>query len=60
MLRAAISFFIIGLVAVILGANNIAGVSIELGRILLLVFLLLAAFSFVLSVITGRKPKTLP
>ncbi|MDZ4677463.1 MAG: DUF1328 domain-containing protein [Oligoflexia bacterium] len=54
MLRAAIAFFVIGLVAVLLGANNVAGVSMELGRMLLIVFLVLAVISFLVSLAQGR------
>ena len=60
MLRAAITFFIIGLLAVFLGANNVAGISIELGRLLLYVFIVLALVSFAVSLITGRGPRSLP
>lgn len=59
MLRAAIAFFVIGLVAVFLGANNIAGVSIELGKLLLGVFLVLAVISFVVSLVSGRGGRSL-
>jgi uncharacterized membrane protein YtjA (UPF0391 family) len=55
MIRAAIVFFILALVAVMLGAYGIAGVSIEVGKILLMVFLALAVLSFVGSLVTGRK-----
>ena len=55
MLRAAIAFFVIGLLAVFLGANNIGGLSIELGKTLLFVFLALAIVSFVVSLVTGRR-----
>ncbi|MBI3558446.1 MAG: DUF1328 domain-containing protein [Deltaproteobacteria bacterium] len=55
MLRAAILFFIIALVAMVFGANNIAGVSAELGKTLLYVFLALAVISFVVSLATGRR-----
>ncbi|MEW6055107.1 MAG: DUF1328 family protein [Bdellovibrionota bacterium] len=55
MLRAAIFFFILGLVAMFLGINNIAGVSIELGKLLLFVFLGLAVVSIVVSLVTGRR-----
>jgi uncharacterized membrane protein YtjA (UPF0391 family) len=57
MLRASISFFLIGLLAVVLGANNIAGLSIEIGRLLLFVFLALSVLSFVFVLVTGRRPK---
>lgn len=57
MLRAALGFFIVGLVAYIFGSFGLAGVSIEIGRILLIGFLILAAISVVLSLIVGRPPK---
>lgn len=57
MLRAAISLFILGLIAFFLGAYNIAGVTIELGRILLLVFIGLSILSLLISLVSGRKSK---
>ncbi len=60
MLRAAIGFFIFGLLAVALGANNVAGLSIEMGKTVLYVFLICAALSFIASLVTGRKQKILP
>jgi uncharacterized membrane protein YtjA (UPF0391 family) len=59
MLRASIAFFIIGLVALALGAGGIAGMSIEIGRILLSVFVVLAIISFVVGLVSGRRPKRL-
>ena len=56
MVRAAIAFFILGLVAIILGATGVAGISIEIGKTLLIVFLVLAVISFIFSLVTGRKP----
>lgn len=56
MLRAAIAFFVIALVAYFLGAGGVAGISIEVGKILLGVFLVLAIISFIASMVTGRKP----
>lgn len=55
MIRAAITFFVLALVAVLFGAYGIAGLSIEVGKILLMVFLALAVLSFIGSLITGRK-----
>jgi uncharacterized membrane protein YtjA (UPF0391 family) len=55
MLRAAIAFFVLALVAIIFGATGFAGVSMEIGKILLLVFLALAAISFVANLLTGKK-----
>lgn len=55
MLRAAIAFFVIGLVAVLLGANNIGGLSMDIGKTLLFVFLILAVISFIASLVMGKK-----
>jgi uncharacterized membrane protein YtjA (UPF0391 family) len=55
MLRAAIAFFILALVAFIFGASGIAGMSMEIGRILLFVFLVLAVISFVVNLVTTRS-----
>jgi uncharacterized membrane protein YtjA (UPF0391 family) len=55
MLRAAIAFFVLGLIAVLLGANGIGGLSIEIGQTLLFVFLALAVISFVASLVMGKK-----
>ena len=60
MIRAAISFFILALDAYVLGANGIAGLSMEIGRVLPLVFLILAVVSFVYSLISGRSTKLIP
>ena len=60
MLRAAIIFFILGLISVLLGAYGIAGLSIEIGRILLAVFLVFAVISFIASIITGKNRVPLP
>ncbi|WP_374077004.1 DUF1328 domain-containing protein [Bdellovibrio bacteriovorus] len=54
MLRAAIIFFVIAIVAFIFGASGIAGMSMEIGRLLLLVFLALAIISFLINLL-GRK-----
>ena len=55
MLRAAIMFFVIALVAMFLGMNNVAGLSVEAGRTLLFVFLALAVISFLGSLFGGRR-----
>ena len=59
MLRAAIGFFVLALVAMLLGAGGVAGVSLEVGRMLLWVFLVLAVLSLVAGLVTGRGPKNL-
>lgn len=55
MLRAALSFFVLALVALLLGATGIAGLSMEIARILIGVFLVLAVISFLANLLTGRK-----
>lgn len=55
MLRAAITFFILGLISMVLGASGVAGLSIEIGKILLTVFLIFAVISFIASIVTGKK-----
>lgn len=54
MLRAAIVFFVIGLIAMFLGMNGIAGLSVEVGKLLLYVFLALAVITFVVSLVSGK------
>ena len=60
MLRAALGFFILALIAVVLGASGVAGVSMDIGRTLLFVFLVLAVITGVIGLVTGRSPRSLP
>jgi uncharacterized membrane protein YtjA (UPF0391 family) len=55
MLRAAIIFFIVGLIAMFFGMNNVGGMSVELGKLLLFVFIGLAVVSFLISLVSGRR-----
>lgn len=55
MIRAAITFFVLALLAVLFGAYGIAGISMEVGKILLMVFLALAVLSFVGSLVGGGR-----
>ncbi len=57
MLRAALLFFVLALVAMIFGATGIVGVSTEIGKTLLFVFLTLAAISFLAGIMRGRSPR---
>ena len=59
MLRAAIAFFVLAVLAMVFGQSGIAGMSVEIGRTLLFVFLALAALSFVGSLLTGKTPRSL-
>jgi uncharacterized membrane protein YtjA (UPF0391 family) len=60
MLRAAIAFFILALIAMVFGMTGFAGVSMDIGRLLLIVFLVLAVISFIVSLLTGRKTNLTP
>lgn len=60
MLRAAFAFFIVALIAMILGASGVAGVSMDVAQTILVVFLVLAAISFVAGIVSGRKPNVIP
>ncbi len=60
MLRAALAFFVLALLAFFFGANGIAGVSMEVGRMLLWVFLILAVINGILYLVSGRSPRNLP
>ena len=60
MIRAALMFFVIGLLAMVLGANNVAGLSLEIGKVLLVVFLVLAVISFLAAMVGGKKTGILP
>ncbi len=55
MLRVSIACFFLCLLALALGAYEIGGVSLELGRLLMFVFLILSIVSFVASLVTDRK-----
>ena len=60
MVRAAIVFFVLALIAMLLGAYGVAGVSIEMGKLLLITFLILAGVSLVVGLVSGRRPTQLP
>jgi uncharacterized membrane protein YtjA (UPF0391 family) len=54
MLNWAVTFFVIAIVAAVLGFTRIAGSAIDIAKILFFVFLLLA----VVSLIFGRRVST--
>jgi uncharacterized membrane protein YtjA (UPF0391 family) len=60
MLRAALGFFVLALIALFFGATGIAGVSLDVGKLLLLVFLALSVLSVVAGLVTGRGPNNIP
>ena len=57
MLRWALMFFVVAIVAAVFGFGGVAGEAAWIGKILLFVFLILA----VVSLVMGRRPgSTLP
>jgi uncharacterized membrane protein YtjA (UPF0391 family) len=60
MLRAALAFFVLALVAMALGQGGIGGMSMDVGRTLLFVLMALAFFSALAWIFTGRPPRNLP
>jgi uncharacterized membrane protein YtjA (UPF0391 family) len=54
MLRWALIFLVVALVAGVLGFGGIAGTSMDIAKILFFVFLVLFAVSLVMSLIRGR------
>lgn len=58
MLRAAIIFFLMGLLAYLFGLYGIAGVSIDIGKLLLLVFVIFATISFVGAITIGKSEES--
>ncbi len=55
MLRAALAFFVLAILAYILGATGVAGISMDVGRILLVVFLVLAVLGVGAGLISGDR-----
>lgn len=54
MLRAAILFLVIALIAALFGFGGVAGVSMDAAKILFFVFLVLAVISFLAGGLRGR------
>ncbi len=60
MIRAALAFFVLALIAYFLGAGGIAGMSMEIGKILIFAFLALAVISLVVGLVSGRRSNVIP
>lgn len=56
MLRAAVGFFVLALVALLLGAYSVAGLSMEIARLLVGAFLILALITGIVHLLSGRGP----
>ncbi|GAB1257976.1 DUF1328 domain-containing protein [Aurantivibrio plasticivorans] len=57
MLRWAIGFLIIALLAAVLGFGGIAGAATEIAKLLFFIFVLLFAISVVVQLVRGGKPR---
>lgn len=60
MLRAALVFFVLAIVSYLVGATGVAGLSMDIARILLVVFLVLAAIGVALGLIAGNSDDSRP
>ena len=54
MLRYAVIFFVIALIAAVLGFGGIAAGAADIDKLLFVVFLVLAVLSFVVNLVKGR------
>ncbi len=55
MLRAAITFYLIGLLGFVLGQRDVARISPEVGELLLLIFFILSALRLVAAITVGKS-----
>ncbi len=56
MLRAALGFLILAVIAGLLGFGGIAALSVDIARILVFVFLLLFAVAMIMHALRGKTP----
>ena len=59
MLRAALAFFVVALFAYVLGAYQIAGLSMEIAKVLLGIFMFIAVLLVIAALFIGLKIKRL-
>jgi len=57
MLRVAIAFFVFAILAYILGATGVGGMSLEVGRFFLVLFLVFSVVGVAIGLIGGDRPK---
>ncbi|WP_409019640.1 DUF1328 domain-containing protein [Brevundimonas vesicularis] len=57
MLRWAIIFFIVALVAAVLGFGNISGLSFEIAKFIAIIAIILFVISLVMGGMRGRGPR---
>lgn len=56
MLRLALSFFVVAIIAAVFGFTGIAAASVEIARIIFFIFLVLFVITLLFSIISGRRP----
>ena len=56
MLRWALVFLVLALIAGVLGFTNVAGTSMDIAKILFFIFLVLFVVSLLVGLVRGRKP----
>lgn len=59
MLRTGLAFFVLALLAYVLGATGVVSVAIEIGRVFLITFLGFSVLGVVLDLVRGGRPKSL-
>ena len=57
MIRAAILFFVLALVALLFGMNGVAGLSMEIGKFIVLVFIAISVLTFIAALAATRSVK---
>lgn len=55
MLRWAVIFFIVAIVAAVFGFGNIAGAATDIAKVLFFLFLILFVVSLILNLVRGKK-----
>jgi len=58
MLNLIITFFLLGIIAAVLGFGGLAGTFVSISKTLAVIFLVLFVASLIYSLITGRRPPT--
>ncbi len=56
MLRWALTFLVLALIAALFGFTNIAGDAMYIARILFFIFIVVFLVSLVFSLVTGKRP----
>lgn len=56
MLRMALAFFIVAVIAAVFGFGGISAGATDIARVLFFVFLIVFAFSLIWALVTGRTP----